>query len=101
MPAHTAESRSFVQIVKDAYYGRTPLSQAEQLAHAVAQQGIKVQDCPTAHAMRMLRHAFLCSNAARAQIMFAECNNTCNWYHGVARVAHWRSNTHLLCETKS
>ena len=36
------DSRTFVQVLKDAYNGNTPLSQAEQLAHAVAQQDIKV-----------------------------------------------------------
>ncbi|KAL0041381.1 hypothetical protein WJX79_001388 [Trebouxia sp. C0005] len=40
--AQVADSRTFVQVLKDAYNGRTPLSQAEQLAHAVAQQDIKV-----------------------------------------------------------
>ncbi|DBA94868.1 TPA: hypothetical protein ACH3X1_002404 [Trebouxia sp. C0004] len=40
--ARVADSRSFVQVLKDAYNGRTPMSQAEQLAHAVAQQDIKV-----------------------------------------------------------
>ncbi|KAL0049992.1 hypothetical protein WJX82_002227 [Trebouxia sp. C0006] len=40
--ARVADSRSFVQVLKGAYNGRTPLSQAEQLAHAVAQQDIKV-----------------------------------------------------------
>lgn len=40
--ARVADSRSLVQVLKDAYNGRTPLSQAEQLAHAVAQQDIKV-----------------------------------------------------------
>ena len=36
------DSRTFFQVLKDAYNGNTPLSQAEQLAHAVAQQDIKV-----------------------------------------------------------
>lgn len=40
--ARVADDRNIVQIVKDTYNGRTPLSQAEQLAHAVADHNIKV-----------------------------------------------------------
>ena len=44
-----ADSRTFARVLKDAYNGNTPLSQAEQLAHVVAQQDIKV--CSLSHCL--------------------------------------------------
>ena len=39
-----ADERGLVQILQDAYKGKVQQSQAEQLAHAVAEQKIKVRD---------------------------------------------------------
>lgn len=40
----SADERSLGQILQDAYKGKVQLSQAEQLAHAVAEQKTKVRD---------------------------------------------------------
>lgn len=50
-----ADQRRLGQILKDAYNGTVQPSQTEQLAHAVAQQSIKVHDtsCLNARAKKM------------------------------------------------